>query len=686
MGRARPFGLIAGLLGLAFALIVPLRSAAAPLPSVATASFWFAGTRLDFERPRLRAGALAVGTGDGGLARFLAKLGATLGSTPGGTTIVVTGGDRRVVRFTLGDSHVTVDGVAQPAAFAPYLAAGVAYLPFLDLARALSVVAVNDGVETVLEPELSALNVRAQGRVTIVTFRGAAPLRFRRLSDDHDEQLSLALPGIASSLDPERTIGAGAVRGLAIVASGYAKNPTTVVNFETVPGSTHALVPSDSPNTIAIAFAPPGVVLGGTPIPADGLASIASLPLEVRDVRASVPAPVPPISPKASAVALAVLPRGAATPTAVALPTANVTGYATTDVNDGMDVHLDIAGNVTYEWHRLPDNRWYVDLKPATLVFASQDIPLPNAAVQSLRIKAFVGPNDNLPTVRVALTLASPRIVALVPDGSGLTLAVDRRDDPGPTRTASGELAGGQLLAAVPLPPPVALAPPIPPATDDGSGPDPAWKFAPPMPAASNDKLIVIDPGHGGSDSGAVHNGLTEAALNLDVSKRLRSLLIARGWQVKLTREGDTDVFEPNDSAHDELQARDDIANKAGARLFVSVHTNAFTDSSLSGTTTYYVNPDSYAFAAAIHTRLAAALPTKDDGIRKENFYVIHHAKMPAVLIEMAFNSNPGDAALLKSDAFLQNVAVSIADGVRDFATSQATSVSSSHEAREDGQ
>ncbi|GAC1625009.1 MAG: hypothetical protein NVS4B5_16940 [Vulcanimicrobiaceae bacterium] len=187
----------------------------------------------------------------------------------------------------------------------------------------------------------------------------------------------------------------------------------------------------------------------------------------------------------------------------------------------------------------------------------------------------------------------------------------------------------------------------------------------------------MIDPGHGGSDTGAAHNGLTEATLNLDLSRRLRSLLVARGWQVKLTRDGDSDVYGANASAHDELQARDDIANAAGARMFISMHTNSFTSSSLNGTTTYYYNPDSYGFAAAVHARLAATLPTKDDGIRKENFYVIHHAKMPSILIETAFLSNAADAALLKSEAFLQSVAVSIADGVRDFANTQTTSASS---------
>ena len=686
VSRARIVSLVVGLaLALTASFASPRDANAAPIASAASASFWYAGTRLAFERPQLRAGALAVGSDDMGLGRFLTKLGATLAYQPGGNTIIVTSGDRRVVTFSVGDARFAVDGVTQTAAFAPYTAGGVAFLPFVDLARALYVIPVADGATTVMQPQISGLDISSENRVTIVRFRGASPLHFKRLSDVSDEKVSLAFLGIASTLDHDRSVAGAGLKNVSIVAGGTPKNPTTVITFEAPPGGTHVLIPSDSPNELAIVFGPHGVSLGGTAVPADGGPTIATAPLVVRDAR-DARAAVPTVAP---APISGLLRGGTTTPTAMTLPVATITNFATSDNDGGVGVHLSIAGNVTYEWHRLPDYRWYVDLKPATLAIASQDLALQNPAVQSLRIKAFVGPIDKLPTVRVALSLPSPRIVTLVPDGDGLTLAVDRLDDVTATRTATGQLSGGKLVASVPLPPPppppVAIAP-APTPTDDGAGTDASWKFAPPVPAGTNGKLIVIDPGHGGSDAGAAHNGLQEAALNLDVSKRLRRVLVARGWQVKLTREDDVDVYQPNDSAHDELQARDDIANAAGARLFVSIHTNAFTSSSLNGTTTYFINSDSASFAQAIHARLAAALPTKDDGVRKENFYVIHHTKMPAVLIEMAFCSNPGDAALLKTDAFLQNVAVSIADGVRDFANTQSTSVSSHPAVYVDGQ
>jgi N-acetylmuramoyl-L-alanine amidase CwlD len=346
----------------------------------------------------------------------------------------------------------------------------------------------------------------------------------------------------------------------------------------------------------------------------------------------------------------------------------------TPQLQDGaLSVHVAISGNVTYEWHRLGDNRFYVDFKPATLAVAAIDQQLENTAASSLRVKPFVGPNDRLQTVRVALSLVSPRGVTLIPTPDGVTIAVDRADDPTEQTVGMGEIADGKLVSSiVPLPAPPAGAASLPASDPNAAS---GWKFTPPQ--GPNSRLIVIDPGHGGSDFGAMHNGLVEKDLNLDISRRLRAVLVARGWQVKLTRDSDIDVYAPNDSARDELQARDNIANNAGARLFVSVHTNSFTSGGLNGTTTYYYKSDSYALADAVHSRLSDALPTKDDGIRKENFYVIHHTTMPAILVETAFLSNASDAELLKTPGFLQKIATAIADGVADYAGKTAAPVSS---------
>jgi N-acetylmuramoyl-L-alanine amidase len=659
-----------------FALVVPPAARAA-----GNTDFWFAGTRLIFENLQQRNGEAAVASGDSGLARFLGAAGAGIAYQPGQNYLIVTTADRRTINFSLGDAQFTVNGVTQVAPFAPYVSGRDVFLPFLALAKALYIDGVVDGGTTVLQPQLGSLDVRTQGRTTVVTLRAGTALHYKRLSGANEEHIALEFEGVGSTLERERRMPAsGTLRGVAITASGMPRNPVTIVDIDAVPGSVHALLPADSRNAISLAFAPAGVALGGSAIPADG-----SVP------PATALAPPPPVATPSSEVAngQANVPATPA-PLASGAAPAQVTGFKTSALDDdGVNVDVAVSGNASYEWHRLGDNRWYVDLKPATLTIPSQDVPLRYQAMPSMRLKSFVGPHDALPTVRVAFSLDSPRTVSLASSASGLTLQIGAVDDSTLQRVGYGRLGAGTSgivaaagAATAPASGSVAGSAPagvafVAPSPEPPAAPAPAstWKFGP--QASYNSRLIVIDPGHGGSDAGAQHNGLTEKSLNLDVSLRLRDLLVSRGWVVKMTRQTDVDVYQPNDSARDELQARCDVANAAGARFFISVHTNSFTSSWQHGTTTYFYQAQSYGLAQAVHERLAATLPTADDGIIKENFYVVHHTKMPSILVEMAFLSNPTDAAYLRTDGFLQKMALGIADGVGNYASSPSQPVSS---------
>lgn len=648
-------------LALACAALAPARALDAP------PDLWFAGTKLILERPQIKAGEIAVSSDDAGLTRVLSKAGATLAFDPKTKSVTIVAADRRTIVFTLDDPRYTVDGLGQTAAFAPYASGRLVYLPLIAVARALYVDPLPDTGETILQPQLAWLETRSDGHLTVVTLRGATPLHFKRLANAGDGSLSLAFLGIASSLERNRQVGGAGLRTIGISVSGTPRNPTTVVTFGAVPGASIALVPSASPNEIAVAFGPPGAQFGGTPVPPAGDATSAVAPLSVRDPRIPPPTPLPsgrdlsrtdPNVPGGEDY----LPQQLGAPAAPGMPAdsaapAQITAIEVAPFGQGANVRIAIVGSLAYEWHRLSDNRWYVDLQNAELTVPSMEQPLQTGSLVAVRARQTA--TSPVPVVRIALTLSSQREVDIVPNDSGLTLAVNPVDDPSGQRAGAGQF--GTLAAALP---PVVAAPP-----DETPAPlETPWKFAPTM----NPKLIVLDPGHGGSDTGAAHNGLVEKELTLDIAERLRALLVARGWQVKMTRSDDSDVYQPNDSAKDELQARDDIANNAGARMFVSIHINSFTSSSLSGTTTYYYKGADLALATAIHARLIGALGTKDDGVRKENFYVLHHSRMPATLIETAFISNPDDAALLRSPAFLQKVAASIADGIGDYASGNA--------------
>ncbi|MFY9781715.1 MAG: hypothetical protein WAJ85_14540, partial [Candidatus Baltobacteraceae bacterium] len=270
------------LLAVLAAWCVPARADLAP------PNYWFGGTKLIFAHPELKAGDVAVASDDPGFVRFLGKLGATFSYAPGQRYAVVTSADHRTVSFALGDTHFEVDGTTETAPFAAYAAGGTVYVPLLALAKALYVTPVDDGDVTVLQPQVGGLDVKSEGRATLVTFHGATKLRFKRLSGPGDDKLEIAFTGTASTLDPERAVGTGALRHISIGLDGSARNPRTVVDFDLAPGSAQALAPSDALSVVSFAFAPAGVALGGTPIPAAGDATVALAPLTLSSL-AKVP-------------------------------------------------------------------------------------------------------------------------------------------------------------------------------------------------------------------------------------------------------------------------------------------------------------------------------------------------------------------------------------------------------------
>ena len=186
-------------------------------------------------------------------------------------------------------------------------------------------------------------------------------------------------------------------------------------------------------------------------------------------------------------------------------------------------------------------------------------------------------------------------------------------------------------------------------------------------------KKIVIDPGHGGEDSGAIGpTGVTEKSITLQIAKEVEKMLKEAGAKVIMTRTTDTEVSPKHRQATDvdELQARCDVANKAKADIFVSIHMDSFTSREASGTTGYYYVKGSAAskrLATAIQSNLVSQLKTTSRGVRTCKFYVVRHTKMPATLIEVAFVSNPKEEKLLISKKGVQKAAIGIVKGISDF-------------------
>lgn len=186
-------------------------------------------------------------------------------------------------------------------------------------------------------------------------------------------------------------------------------------------------------------------------------------------------------------------------------------------------------------------------------------------------------------------------------------------------------------------------------------------------------KVITIDPGHGGSDSGAIGpTGVMEKNVTLRVSLELQKLLKEEGAIVHMTRTKDTEVSAKKSNATDieELQARCDIANKVKSDIFLSIHMDSFTNKSAKGTTGYYYakgSRRSRELADKIRANLVDQLGTSSRGTQTCNFYVVRHTDMPATLIEIAFISNPEEEKMMDSKEGIQKAALAIADGIADY-------------------
>jgi N-acetylmuramoyl-L-alanine amidase CwlD len=177
--------------------------------------------------------------------------------------------------------------------------------------------------------------------------------------------------------------------------------------------------------------------------------------------------------------------------------------------------------------------------------------------------------------------------------------------------------------------------------------------------------LVVVDAGHGGSDPGAIYEGVNEKDVNLAIAQRVADLLQAQGYQVLMTRDSDTAVG---------LYTRAEIANEAGADLFVSIHANAANNApEFAGIYTYY-HPSSRRgarLAQAIQTPVCAQTGAVDRGIASANYVVLRETDMCAVLVETGFMSNSAELRQLLTSAYQEKLAAGIVEGIEAYLNAQ---------------
>ncbi len=405
--------------------------------------------------------------------------------------------------------------------------------------------------------------------------------------------------------------------------------------------------------------------------------------------------------------------KGAAKPAAAAvikeLPRqAEVTGVRHWSTPDYTRVAITLDREASFERHEIAKSpgsallsRIYFDINGAKLAAGVKDLPIGDGLLKSARAAQY-----RADTVRVVLDIDNVRDYKIFTFADPFRIIVDVKGE----RRAEISSLAPEIKAAAPQPPTAetkaaeaaqAVARVVPVETPREQPPVKSRPRAQLKPGKI--RRIVVDPGHGGKDPGAVGpNGLQEKdvvlAMGLSLAKKLKEEL---GVDVVMTRS--TDVFI-------ELQERTAIANQVGADLFVSIHANASLNRSATGVETYYLNLAKTEKAAqlaarengtslekvsllqavlfdlmanyklndsahlaeevqkTVHKRLSSRFqPVKNLGVKQGPFYVLVGATMPSILVETAFISNEREEARLADPSYQDQAAEGILDGISAY-------------------
>jgi N-acetylmuramoyl-L-alanine amidase len=205
---------------------------------------------------------------------------------------------------------------------------------------------------------------------------------------------------------------------------------------------------------------------------------------------------------------------------------------------------------------------------------------------------------------------------------------------------------------------------------------DDAWKMQN-LPLSG--QIIVLDPGHGGPDPGAVQGEAIEKDISLSVSLKLRDYLQQQGALVMMTRETDIDLADKDLKGYSrrkvqDLKRRIEIINNSEADFFASIHLNAIPSSKWKGAQTFYSGhfKESKRGAKFIQDELRRNLEnTNREAKTSDSIYILKKSEIPGVLVEIGFLSNPTEREMLRQEAYQEQVAASIYQGIMRYYTNE---------------
>ncbi|MFQ4146815.1 N-acetylmuramoyl-L-alanine amidase [Chlorogloeopsis sp. ULAP02] len=291
--------------------------------------------------------------------------------------------------------------------------------------------------------------------------------------------------------------------------------------------------------------------------------------------------------------------------------------------------------------------------------------------VNNARLASTVkGPtlNDSSPLLRIRLRQQNPNTVAIfIQPAAGVQIRqLNRLNSPLlalELRRSSGRILPPIGRSPSRVTPPVAL-PPLPrpnprPMSEGQITPKPR-PATPPRRAVNGRVVVLIDPGHGGKDSGAIGIGGTrEKDIILPISKKLAQILQQNGVQVVLTRNSDYFVTLPGRVA---------MAERVNADVFVSIHANSLGlgRPDVNGLETYYYDTG-LGLARIVHNSILKSVNIRDRGVRKARFYVLRKSSMPSILVETGYLTGREDITRLRANWYQNQMAEAIARGILQY-------------------
>ena len=189
-------------------------------------------------------------------------------------------------------------------------------------------------------------------------------------------------------------------------------------------------------------------------------------------------------------------------------------------------------------------------------------------------------------------------------------------------------------------------------------------------------KKVLIDPGHGGEDGGAVCGGVTEKDINLSVSLDTADLLFLCGFDVEMTRKTDDalskDGANVKQRKYNDMKTRLEMYNSADNSAVISIHQNKFSDSASHGAQVFYSpnNEKSATLAQSLRHSLRSMLQPDNERECKaagKDIYLLKNAENPAVIVECGFISNKNEREMLVTDEYQKQIALAVCTGFIDY-------------------